>query len=322
MKAAVVLRAGSVPVYADFDEPAPAAGEHRIAVTAAALSPVVKGRVSGSHYSAPGDFPFVAGIDGVGRTDDGRRVYFILPRAPYGSMAEIAAVPASQCVPLPDGLDDITAAAIANPGLSSWAALRERARLAAGETVLVNGATGTSGRLAVQIAKLLGAKKVIATGRNAAALQALKALGADETMTLGEDTDALDAGFKKHFAGRVDVVLDYLWGRSAERLLIAGAKAGPEGIPIRFVQVGNSGGANITLPASAVRSSTIEMMGSGIGSVPMKGIVGAIRDVLHAAAEQRFDFETKTVPLAEVEAAWASDSGMPRIVFTVGRTAG
>jgi NADPH:quinone reductase-like Zn-dependent oxidoreductase len=321
MKAAVVLRAGSVPVYVDFNEPVPSTGEHRIAVTAAALSPVVKARVSGAHYSAPGDFPFVAGIDGVGRTDDGRRVYFILPRAPYGSMAETAAVPASQCVPLPDGLDDITAAAIANPGLSSWAALRERARLAAGETVLVNGATGTSGRLAVQIAKLLGAKKVIATGRNTTALQALKALGADEIMTLGEDTDALDAGFKKHFAGRVDVVLDYLWGRSAERLLIAGAKAGPEGVPIRFVQVGNSSGANITLPASAVRSSTIEMMGSGIGSVPLNGIVGAIRDVLHAAAEKSFDFETKTIPLTDVEKAWADDSGMPRVVFTVGRNA-
>jgi len=152
-------------------------------------------------------------------------------------------------------------------------------------------------------------------------LQALKALGADETMILGEDTDALDAGFKTYFAGRVDVVLDYLWGKSAERLLIAGAKAGPEGVPIRFVQVGNSSGANITLPASAVRSSTIEMMGSGIGSVPLKGIVGAIRDVLHAAAEQSFDFATTTVPLSEVERAWAADRGMPRVVFTIGKAA-
>ena len=96
-----------------------------------------------------------------------RRVYFVLPRAPYGSMAEQAVVPSAHCVPLPDELDDVTAAAIANPGMSSWAAYTERARLKAGETVLVNGATGTAGRLAVQIAKYLGARKVIATGRNA-----------------------------------------------------------------------------------------------------------------------------------------------------------
>ena len=159
MKAAIVAQAGSLPVYGDFNEPVPSIGESSIAVTAAALSPVVKGRVSGAHYSSLGDFPFVAGIDGVGRLDDGRRVYFILPKAPYGSMAERAAVPALQCVPLPDGLDDVTAAAIANPGLSSWAALKERARLAPGETVLVNGATGTSGRLAVQIAKYLGVEE-------------------------------------------------------------------------------------------------------------------------------------------------------------------
>ena len=186
MKAAVVAQAGSLPVYSDFPAPLPSSGECSIAVSAAALSPVVKARVSGAHYSAAGDFPFVAGIDGVGRLDDGRRVYFILPKAPYGSMAERAVVPASHCVPVPDGLDDIAAAALANPGLSSWAAFKERARLASGETVLINGATGASGRLAVQIAKHLGAGKVIATGRNASALQSLKAIGADETIVLGE----------------------------------------------------------------------------------------------------------------------------------------
>ena len=202
MKAAVVAQAGSSPVYSDFPAPLPSSGECSIAVSAAALSPVVKARVSGAHYSAAGDFPFVAGIDGVGRLDDGRRVYFILPKAPYGSMAERAVVPASHCVPVPDGLDDIAAAALANPGLSSWAAFKERARLASGETVLINGATGVSGRLAVQIAKHLGARKVIATGRNASALQSLKAIGADETILLGEDSNALDAAIKDHFARR------------------------------------------------------------------------------------------------------------------------
>jgi NADPH:quinone reductase-like Zn-dependent oxidoreductase len=122
MKAAIVRAPGQTPVYGDFAEPLPGAGENRIAVTAAAISHVVKSRASGSHYSAAERFPFVVGIDGVGRLDDGSRMYFVLPQAPYGSLAERAVVPASRCLPLPDGLDDVTAAAIANPGMSSWAA--------------------------------------------------------------------------------------------------------------------------------------------------------------------------------------------------------
>jgi NADPH:quinone reductase-like Zn-dependent oxidoreductase len=317
MKAAIVPHAGSAPVYADFKEPVASAGESRIAVTAAALSPVVKSRASGAHYSAQGEFPFVVGIDGVGRLDDGRRVYFILPKAPYGSMAQWAVVPASRCVALPDGLDDVTAAAIANPGLSSWAALKERARLAPGETVLVNGATGTSGRLAVQIAKYLGAKKVIATGRNAAALQSLRAVGADETIQLVEDNDALDAALKEHFAGGVDIVLDYLWGKSAERILTTAAKTAGEGVPIRFIQIGNAGGGNITLPAMTLRSAAIELMGSGLGSVPLDRIVGAVDGLLQAAVKVRFDIATRPVPLSEVGPAWSGDTGVPRIVFTL-----
>jgi NADPH:quinone reductase-like Zn-dependent oxidoreductase len=139
-------------------------------------------------------------------------------------MAEKVVVPSSQCTTVPDGLD-VTAAAIAIPGMSSWVALKERASFTVGETVLVNGATGTSGRLAVQVAKYLGAKKVIATGRQAASLQSIRALGADETILLNENQDAMEKAFKEQFAGGVDIVLDYLWGQSAESLLV-----GPERI--------------------------------------------------------------------------------------------
>ena len=118
----------------------PADGDRRIFVTAAAISHVARSRASGVHYSASGQYPFVVGVDGVGRLDDGRRVYFALPRAPHGSMAERTLVPSSHCLALPEDLDDVTAAAIANPGMSSWAAYTERARLTPGETVLVNGA--------------------------------------------------------------------------------------------------------------------------------------------------------------------------------------
>ena len=318
MKAAVVLGAGRAPVYGDFTEPQPSIGESRITVTAASISHVVKSRASGAHYSSSGQFPFVVGIDGVGRLDDGRRVYFVLPKAPYGSMAERTVVSSAQCLVLPDELDDVTAAAIANPGMSSWAAYTERARLKAGETVLVNGATGTAGRLAVQIAKHLGAKKVIATARNADALKSIAALGADVTIPLVEDEVALESAFKEQFAEGVDVVIDYLWGASAERLLIAGAKAGPDAVPIRFVQIGSVSGSDITLPSAVLRSSAIALMGSGIGSVPLDRFFNAIDGLLHAVVPAGFQIETTPVPLSEVERAWPNDDSTRRTVFTVG----
>jgi NADPH:quinone reductase-like Zn-dependent oxidoreductase len=318
MKAAIVLGAGQTPVYGDFREPLPSPGDNRIAVTAAAISPVVKSRASGAHYSASGQFPFVVGIDGVGRLDDGSRVYFAIPKTPHGSMAERTVVPSAQCVPLPDDLDDVTAAAIANPGVSSWAAYTERARLRVGETVLVNGATGTAGRLAVQIAKHLGAKRVIATGRNADAVQSVAALGADVTIALVGTETALEDRFEEQFAEGVDVIIDYLWGKSAERLLIAGAKAGADAVPIRFVQIGSASGSDITLPSAALRSSAIELMGSGLGSIPLDRFVCCIGGLLQATVRGGFKIATKPAPLSEVEQAWPKDDSTRRTVFTVG----
>ncbi len=319
MKAAIVLEVGKSPVYGDFQEPVPAEGETRITVTAAAFSHVTQGQASGEHYSSSGMSSFVVGMDGVGRLDDGRRVYFVLPQAPFGSMAEYAVVRPAQCVMLPDGLDDVTAAAIAIPGMSSWAALTERAKLAAGETVLINGATGTAGRLAVQIARYLGAKKVIATGHNPEALQSLVALGADLTIPLAQPEEALEAAFMEAFGGEgVDVVLDYLWGPSAERLLIAAARAGEDTRPIRFVQIGAASAPAISLPSAVLRSSAIELMGSGIGSIPVNRLVKAIEATLQATVPGGFEIATKTVPLSEVEAAWATEMNQPRAVFIVG----
>ncbi len=140
-----------------------------ISVRAAALSNLTKARASGSHYSSAGIFPAVPGTDGVGLTQDGRRVYFAMPDAPFGSLAEFCPINSRRCVEIPDSLDDITAAAIANPGMSAWAGLVERAHLLAGETVLVNGATGTAGRVAVQLAKYLarpGSLQQAATWQN------------------------------------------------------------------------------------------------------------------------------------------------------------
>jgi len=318
MKAAIVMEAGQTPIYGDFKEPVPADGEVQVKVTAAALSNVVKSRASGKHYSSSGQFPFVVGIDGVGRLNDGRRVYFVLPKAPLGSMSEKTVIRTSQCVSLPDDLDDVTAAAIANPGMSAWAALKERAHLAPGETVLVNGATGTAGRLAVQIAKYMGARKVVATGRNTEALKALAALGADVTIPLGDASDAFEDALKEQFAGDgIDVVLDYLWGPSAERIMIAGAKAGKDAVPIRFVHIGSVSASDITLPSAALRSSAITLMGSGIGSIPVDRIVKSIDDLMQATIPGGFVIDTKTFPLSEVENVWTTAGNIPRTVFQI-----
>jgi NADPH:quinone reductase-like Zn-dependent oxidoreductase len=318
MKAAVITKPGRTPIFAHFDDPVPQVEEELIVVTASALSYVTKSRASGSHHTSPGSLPAVAGIDGVGRTQDGRRVYFVLPKEPFGGMAEKVAVRLQQCVPLPDDVDDITAAAIGIPGMSSWAALKERAHLIAGENVLINGATGTAGRLAVQIAKYMGAKRVIATGRNVSALEQVKALGADVTISLNQSSEELETAFMEQFGGEgVDVVLDYLWGQSAETLIVAAAKAGKDAVPIRFVQIGAVSGRDITLPSAALRSSALVLMGSGIGSVSLKGLVGAISGVLQAVVPGELKIETEAVPLAKVEETWNKDSGNSRVVFVV-----
>jgi NADPH:quinone reductase-like Zn-dependent oxidoreductase len=317
MKAALVLKPGHAPVYSDFSDPVPSAEENLITVTAAALSHVTRGRASGTHYSASNSHPFVPGLDGVGRLADGRHVYFFLPTAPFGSMAEQSVAKASHCLTLPDGLDDVTAAAIAIPAMSSWAALLERAKFQAGETVLINGATGTSGRLAVQVARYLRAKKVIATGRNIETLKSLVPLGADMIIPLAEDGEALEKAFLEPFHEGVDVVLDYLWGPSMERLLAAAAKAGKDGVPIRYVHIGAVSANNVSLPGAVLRSSAIQLMGSGMGSVPFNRLLKAIEGVLQATVRDHFEIATTTVPLSEVTAAWSMEISQSRPVFLV-----
>lgn len=308
MKAAVVETFQSPPTYRDFAAPVPQRDEVAIDVRAAALSQLVRAQAAGTHYSVHAeDLPFVPGADGVGLDEHGRRVYFAFPRAPVGSMAERVAVKRAYVVPVPDAVDDVTAAAIANPGMSSWAALRERARLERGEHVLINGAAGVSGRLAVKIAKHLGAGRVIATARNPAVEGELRALGAESFVALDRPPAALADAFRDALADvRVDVVLDYLWGPSAEALLHAAAShgAGEAAHRVRFVQVGSLSHANVTLPAAALRSSGLELLGSGLGSVSNEGLVRAAAGVLDAVASAGLHIDAEAVPLSEVERAW------------------
>jgi len=317
MKAAIVTGPNRTPSYGDFREPAAQAGHELITVNASALSRAARSTAAGSHYSSSGVYPLVVGIDGVGRTQSGRRVYFFRPEPPFGAMAEKAPVPSENCIPVPDEVGDVTAAAIANPALSSVAALRARAAFRAGETVLVNGATGTAGRLAVQIAKYMGAKKVIATGRDPEALQKVGSLGADVTINLTLEQKDLEGALGEQFRDGVDVVLDYLYGKSAEVLLTTAARTSRNSRPIRYVAIGGLAGTEITLPSAVLRSVPVAIMGSGIGSVPWKDLIDAASYVMQAVVPAGLQIQTAVVPLADVGKTWNEDTGRSRVVFAV-----
>jgi NADPH:quinone reductase-like Zn-dependent oxidoreductase len=323
MKAAIITAAGKSPVYGEFSDPEAREGMELISVSASALSQFSKSRSSGSHYTSEGAFPSVAGADGVGRTADGRRVYFVLPEAPFGALAEKALVRSQQCVAIPDSVGDNAAAALANPGMSAWAALVERARIQPGETVLVNGATGSAGRLAVELAKHLGAGKVVATGRNESELKTLLSRGADAmipfTLNVADPQGAkqYEQALIAEFTRGIDVVVDYLWGQAARTIIAAVAKSVEDARPVRFVQVGAASGEdNVEIPSAALRSSAIQLMGSGAKSVPFPKLLDAIRNVFAVTASANFQIATKTMPLAAIEEAWAAP-GNPRVVVTI-----
>jgi len=318
MRAAVVLGPDQTPVYREFDPPAPRDGSAVVRVAASALTNVTRARAAGSHYTSTGSFPFVPGLDGVGRTEDGTRVGFLFPDAPFGGMAEQTIVRDAFLLPVPDDLGDVVAAALINPGQSPVGALRTRAGLQPGETVMINGATGVTGQVAVQIARHLGAGRVIATGRNLDALTRLEELGADHTVHLGDDADAVHDALAEHIAhGGIDIVLDYLSGTPTETVLAALARGHKAVKPVRYVIAGTAAGPSTSLPTSVLGSVPLVLMGSGIGAVRIPDIIRAAADALQIAATANVWIDLTEVPLADVEQAWTTDHHRSRVVFTL-----
>jgi NADPH2:quinone reductase len=318
MYAAVVHSFDAPPRYTTFADPVAGEGEKLVTVTAAGLHPIVKALAKGTHYGSSGELPFIAGIDGVGKLEDGTRVYFGIARSPFGTFAERSLAASWMCLPLPEAIDDVTAAGIANPAMSSWAALTARAKFVAGESVLILGATGVAGQLAVQIAKRLGARHVIAAGRNPHALEKLKTLGADSVISLDQDQAPLVSAIRTEIAETgVDIVLDYLWGQPAELVLQAISQKGlrKAGARIRFIQIGESAGKTISLPAATLRSSGLELLGSGFGSASLDQILQALAEFFQVAAKEPFQFHTKAAPLRDVEMLWNTAEEGTRLVF-------
>ena len=320
MNAAVVYSFDEAPRFAEFPQPVAGDGEAVVSVRAAAVKPLDRQLASGRHYASQSRKPpFVCGTDGVGRLADGSRVLFVMPRQPHGAMAELTVVPRRLCLPLEGDIDDYTAAAIFNPGLSAWASLTWRAKLAPGETVLILGATGVTGQLAAQTARLLGAGRVVVAGRNEQVLSSLRQTIADAAIQLDvPDEDLVEAFASEAAKSGFDVIIDYLWGRPTELLLDAVTRrdfsAGSSAM--RLVQVGESAGPSISLPAAALRSSRLEILGAGSGSAPPPEMWAvALREMLSRAGAGELSVATRLVALRDIENEWERDQRGCRFVI-------
>jgi len=316
MHAAVVTTFGAAPRYQEFPVPVPADGEMLVHVVAAGLHPRVRSQADGSHYTSIDELPLVPGIDGVGRGVDGRLRYFVLPDTTMGAMAEQTVIDVRRSLVLPDTVDPVAVAAAMNPAMSSWVALRQRVSFQPGQDVLVLGATGNAGQLAVQIAKLAGANHVIAAGRHPDRLAALPALGATATVLLDGNADDT-AGRLGKAAADVDVVLDYLWGDPAAAAMIAVlTERADRSRPLTWIQIGSVAGRTAPVPSAALRSARLAIVGSGQGSVGAQEYLAELPALIAEIAAGTLKVGARAMPLADVERAWATTDATQRIVLT------
>ncbi|MFI5956035.1 zinc-binding alcohol dehydrogenase family protein [Cryptosporangium sp. NPDC051539] len=314
MKAAVIHERGGVPVYEDFPDPVAGPGQLLIDVRAVAVENVDRKVAAGEHYTSTDPvFPLIPCFDGVGALPDGTLVGFGNLKPPYGALAEKAVVDQGAYAPIPEGVDATVAPVLATA--FTGMAMRTAAGFRAGETVLIQGATGVAGRLAVQVARLLDAGRIVATGRDS---EALAALGADTVIDTRVSDEELTGAFRDARGDGYDVVLDYLWGRPTETLLralvpdtFAFAK------PTRIVQIGEAAGsATLGLRADSLRTSGVEIYGAAKG-LDGGGMAEVYEQILTWTRDGALTFDREVVPLSDVEAAWQrTDLRGKRLVVT------
>jgi len=321
MKAAVLHEFGSLPHFEDFSEPVADSGDVLIHVKAVALENFDKMAAQGVHYGSKRmfpQFPAIVGHSGVGTLADGTIVAFGGSRPPYGTMAEIAVVPkeyAGYLSPVPEGVEAGLAAALPASALTSYLPLKWGAKLEPGQSVLILGATGVSGKLAVRIAALLGAGKVVAAGRDASILDSLPAMGAGAIIDLKQpDAEVYDA-FVRESGDGYDVVLDFLWGHPTELLFraITPNEVGFAKHRTRYIQIGQSAGAVISFPAEALRTSGLEL--SGVGSISPGALPQALEQIWTWVREARLTMDIEKVDLSCVTEAWLRKTKGQRIVI-------
>jgi len=304
MNAAVVTSFDEPPHYQPFTAPVPASTDEVLAdVLAAGLHPRVRSGATGQHYTSSGTLPMIPGIDGVGRLPNGTLVYFAAADDVLGTMADKAIVDPRRSVELPDGTDVAKVAAAMNPAMSSWVALRRRVPLQPGQTVLVLGATGNAGTMAVQVAKRLGAGRVIGAGRNLARLQALRPAGADDIIQLTDDADATSAAL----AAEADIVLDYLWGTPARQAIMTLLTARDDrSRALDWIQIGAVAGPTAEIPSVALRSANFRLQGCGQGSVSPRAYLAELPPLVAEITAGTIAVHPNPIPLSKVEEAWTT----------------
>lgn len=321
MKAAVLHKFGDIPRYEDFPDPTPKKDELLIEVKAVTLENIDQMMTKGNHFASKqflSELPAIVGLGGVGERADGKLVGFSGMKAPYGAMAEKVVVSKASTVLIPDGIHAETAAALPSAALTSLFPLKWGVEMKQGETVLINGATGVAGKLAVQIAKHLGAGCIIGTGRNKQSLSRIKEFGADKVIDLNQSEESLIASFQKEIDSGIDIILDFLWGHPTEIFLKAFApqEISLSGKRTRLIQIGEKAGSDITLPAGTLRTSGLEIYGGAAGLTP-ELIQKGTDLVWEWAQNDQLQMDMDIVPLPNIETVWTrSDFEGKRIVIT------
>jgi NADPH:quinone reductase-like Zn-dependent oxidoreductase len=307
MNAAVVTSFDQPPHYLPFEAPHPSTPEEILVdVLAVGLHPRVRSGAAGAHYTSTGALPMIPGIDGVGRRRDGTRVYFVAGDDDLGTMAEAAVVDPRRAIELPGDVDAATVAATMNPAMSAWVALRRRVAMAPGQSVLVLGATGNAGTMAVRIARQLGAGRVVGAGRDPQRLQALIAQGADEVVALTEDTDATGRTLATA-AADVDIVLDYLWGPPAQQAIMALLMGRTDrSRALDWVQIGAVAGPTLELPSVALRSANLRLQGNGQGAVSTAAYLAELPSLIERIRDGTLALTAAARRLSDVETVWAT----------------
>ncbi|MFF5076092.1 zinc-binding alcohol dehydrogenase family protein [Actinoplanes sp. NPDC000266] len=296
IQAAVVSSFDRPPRYEPYELPSPRGEDQAVVdVLAVGLHPRVRSGASGGHYTSTGKLPLVPGVDGVGRLADGRLMYFVADDDLTGPMATRTVVDRRRTVELPPGADVVRIAAAMNPAMSSWVALRRRVPIRPGQSVLILGATGNAGRMAIQVARRLGAGHVVAAGRDESRLPGL---GADVAVPL--DEEALAGA-----ASEVDLVVDYLWGKPAAATMMAVLKARSDrSRELNWIQIGSVAGPTIELPSVALRSANFRLQGNGQGAVSTRGYLAELPSLIDEITTGGLTVDAHTAPLADVEAVW------------------